>query len=158
MSFSAEGHCLFLVSLVKVTMCMVEEFLLSEDKHSANVFRPLQKQYTCQLFFSKMWDVSFPQSEDLPTASKDCRTFRKISDDFRRLPTIAKDFPTTSEGVEGRCRKISDDFKSRRANDFQRISNQSRSLLNSSEDVLTTSRTFFKHLHSLLLVGDEKLV
>ena len=42
-----------------------------------------------------------------------------------------------------RCRKIFDDFKTGRANDFQRISNQSRALLKSSEDAVRTSQTFF---------------
>ena len=37
------------------------------------------------------------------------------------------------------CRKIFHDFKTGRANDFQRISNQSRALLKGSKDVVRTS-------------------
>ena len=65
------------------------------------------------------------------------RRLLKISEDFQRVWTmsqrllkIAKDFP------------IFDDFGQNRANDFQRISNQSRVLfIKSSEDVLTKSQT-----------------
>ena len=34
----------------------------------------------------------------------------KIAEDFRWLPTIAEDFPTTSEDNRG-CKRIFDDFK-----------------------------------------------
>ena len=54
---------------------------------------------------------------------------------YRRLLKIVEDFPTTSKDNQ-RCRKIFDDFKTECTNDFQRISNQSRALLKSPEDVL----------------------
>ena len=47
-----------------------------------------------------------------------------------------------------RCRKMFDGFKAGRANDFQRISNQSRALLKGSEDVVRTSRTFLSNSSS----------
>ena len=62
----------------------------------------------------------------------------KIYEDAGIFPKSAEDFPTTSEDNR-RYRKIS--TTSKQANDFQRISNQSRAVLRSSEDVLTTFRT-----------------
>ena len=47
-----------------------------------------------------------------------------------------------------RCRKMFDGIKTGRANDFQRISNQSRPLLKGSEDVVRTSRTFLSNSSS----------
>ena len=47
-----------------------------------------------------------------------------------------------------RYRKMFDGFKTGRANDFQRISNQSRALLKGSEDVVRTSRTFLSNSSS----------
>ena len=47
-----------------------------------------------------------------------------------------------------RCRKMFDGFKTGRANDFQRISNQYRALLKGSEDVVRTSRTFLSNSSS----------
>ena len=100
--------------------------------------------YTCELFFSKMLETFRLQktwkSEYLPTSSEGCQSFRKTSEDHRRFPTTSENFPITSKD-NSRCRKIFDDFKTGRANDLQRISNQSRALLKSSEDVVTTSRT-----------------
>ena len=48
-------------------------------------------------------------SEDLSTASEDCRRFRKTSEDRRRFPTTSEDLPTTSEDYR-RYRKIFDVF------------------------------------------------
>ena len=53
-----------------------------------------------------------------------------------------------------RCRKI---FKTRRANDFQRISNQSRALLKGSEDVVRTSQTFLSSYTRYCLLGLRNL-
>lgn len=39
-------------------------------------------------------------SEDLPMPSQDCLSFQKTSNDFWRLPKVAKDFPTTSSCKE----------------------------------------------------------
>ena len=52
-----------------------------------------------------------------------------------------------------RCRKIFDDFKTGRVNDFQRISNQSRALLKGSEDVVRTSQTFLSNYTRYCLLG-----
>ena len=52
-----------------------------------------------------------------------------------------------------RCRKIFHDFKTGRANDFQRISNQSRTLLKGSEDVVRTSQTFLSNYTRYCLLG-----
>ena len=89
------------------------------------------KHYTCQLLFSKMRKIFVSAEPEFP----------KI---YRRIPKIAEDLPTTSEDNR-RCRKIFNDFKTERANDFQRISNQSRALLKSFEDVLTTSPMFLSN-------------
>jgi len=66
----------------------------------------LYLNYTCQLFFSKLREIfrlhSTWISEDLPTASEDCRRFLKtpkIAEDFRRLPKIAEYFPMTSKRI-----------------------------------------------------------
>ena len=53
-----------------------------------------------------------------------------------------------------RCRKI---FKTGRANDFQRISNQSRALLKGSEDVVRTSQTFLSSYTRYCLLGVRNL-
>ena len=52
-----------------------------------------------------------------------------------------------------RCRKIFDDFKTGRANDFQRISNQSRALFKGREDVVRTSQTFLSNYTRYCLLG-----
>ena len=52
-----------------------------------------------------------------------------------------------------RCRKIFDDFKTGRVNDFQRISIQSRALLKGSEDVVRTSQTFLSNYTRYCLLG-----
>ena len=86
---------------------------MKKDKADSCFFM-ISKCYTCQLFFSKICEIfrlhRIWNSEDLPAASEDCRTFRKTSKDRRRFPTTSEDFPTTSNDNR-RCRKIFDDFK-----------------------------------------------
>ena len=87
-----------------------------------------------------------------------CQSFRKTSENSRWLPKIAEDFLMTSEDNQ-RSRRIFNDFKTGRASNFQRISNQSQALFKSSEDVPDDNfSNVFKQLHSLLSVRREKLV
>ena len=83
-------------------------------------------------------------SEDLPTPSEESLGFRKTSEGQQRFLTTSEDSLTTSK-YNRRCRKIFDDFKTRPANDFQRISNQSRALLKSSKDAVMTSQPFLSN-------------
>ena len=90
--------------------------------------------YICQLFFSKMREIFHLHrtwfSEDLSMASEDCQRFCKLFKDHLRFVMTSKD-----------CQRFLDDFQrywrcrnifwwlQNRANDFQRISYQSRALL-----------------------------
>ena len=112
-----------------ILMYFIEEF--------ARLRICLFRYYTCQLFFSKMLEIfSSPQNLN----------FQRFTDGFRRLPKISKDL-RRSPKVSNDFRRFSDNFlrqwlQNKASNGFQRIFNQSRVLLKSSEDVLTTSRTW----------------
>ena len=135
-----DGHtflCKFRHFQIAVS-CLLLQGLFTPNLGICKAWSALYDFYNCQLFLSKMGEIFRLHrtwiSEDLPTASGNCRS-------FGRLPKIAEDFTMTSENNQ-RCRKIFDDFKTGRANDLQMITNQSWALLKSSEDVLTSSRTF----------------
>ena len=100
-----------IASFLPVTSQESVKFFVSTEPEFPNVYRRLLK--IAEVF------------ERLP----------KIAEDFQQLLKIVEDFPTTSKDNQ-RCRKIFDDFKTECTNDFQRISNQSRALLKSPEDVL----------------------
>ena len=106
------------------------------------LIRHILKMYTCQLFFSRMCEIFRLHriwiSEDIPTASEDCRRFRKTFEDHRRFPTASKDFPMTFDD-NWRCRKICDDFKTGPAwfpKDFQPISSVIKEFRRCSHDFL----------------------
>ena len=82
-------------------------FLLINKTDLVNL---LLETYTCQLFFSKMWDFSSPQNLNFWRFTNSFRLFPKISkefwrsprifDNFRRLSKIFRRLPKLTEDVE----------------------------------------------------------
>ena len=99
--------------------------------------------YTCPLFSVKcgrLFALAEPEFlkiyQRLPKIAEDFKRLLKIAEGFQRLPKIFRQLPMITKGVE----RFSMTSKQGQ-HDFQRISNQSRALLKSSEDVLMTSWT-----------------
>ena len=103
---------------------------MNVSKSLVNLFDIL---YLPTFFQWNACDFSSPSEREFP---KIYRRLPKITEVFERLPKINRQLPKITEV---------DDFKTGRANDFQRIYHQSRALLKSFEDVVKTFRTFLSN-------------
>lgn len=113
--------------------------LFASHGHRTNPYFAVKSSCTCQLFSEKCVRFGLHRtwnSEDLPRASEDCRSFRKNSEDFL----------WTSKNNR-RSRKIFDDFKTGRlqfSKDFQPIPSNIKEFRRCSDDFSNV----FNQLHS----------
>ena len=125
--------------------------LFASHGHRTNPYFAVKSSCTCQLFSVKC--VRFFVSTE-PEFRKIYRGLPKIAEVFEKIPKISCGLPKITEGVE---RFLTTSKQG--AYNFQRISNQSRAILKSSEDVLTISQTFLTNYtqHPFKLIGTHSI-